>query len=208
MSENTQVQSDVQPVEGSAPVEQAAQTQQQEEVVVTRSAEDLAKRLKEVSQEAKTYRQKLAEEKKRIAELEKRKLEESGQYQELAKRFQEEAETERSKAEKLKEAFALKVLTDKVALEAAKSGCVDPELLVNVLPIDQIKMDENFSVDQSSVKLLIEDVKRQKPYLFQKVAPKVNDVNPAAKVEQPKLDLNKLSTRELAGMLSKLTSNK
>jgi hypothetical protein len=208
MSENAQVQSDGQQLEQSAPVEQQEQQQQADGGKRPRSAEELEARLKEVSLEAKTYRQKLAEEKKRIADLERKKLEEGGQFQELANRYKLDAESALERADKLKQAFALKTVSDKVAVEAAKLGCVDPELLSSVLPLDQIKVDEMFNVDTTSVKTLIEDVKRSKPYLFQKAPPKVNDVSPLPRIEEAKLDLSKLSMRERAELLIKLQAAK
>lgn len=199
MSENAQVQSDGQQPEQSAQVEQQEQ-QQAEGSKRPRSAEELEARLKEVSLEAKTYRQKLAEEKKRIADLERKKLEEGGQFQELANRYKLDAETALERADKLKQAFALKTVSDKVAVEAAKLGCVDPELLSSVLPLDQIKVDEMFNVDAVSVKTLIEDVKRSKPYLFQKAAPKISDVTPNSSAP-PAKPIDKLSAKELESLL-------
>lgn len=200
MSENAQVQSDGQQLEQSAPVEQQEQQQQADGGKRPRSAEELEARLKEVSLEAKTYRQKLAEEKKRIADLERKKLEEGGQFQELANRYKLDAESALERADKLKQAFALKTVSDKVAVEATKLGCVDPELLSSVLPLDQIKVDEMFNVDTVSVKTLIEDVKKNKPYLFQKTAPKISDVTPNSSAP-PAKPIDKLSAKELESLL-------
>lgn len=198
MSENAEVQSDGQQNQQVPVEQQEQQTDQQQKR--QRSAEELEARLKEVSLEAKTYRQKLAEEKKRTAEIERKKLEEGGQFQELANRYKLDAEEAASRAEKLKQAFAVKTVADKVTAEAAKLGCIDPDLLVNVLPLDQIKVDEMFNVDTVSVKTLIEDAKKQKPYLFQKPAVRVNDVTPSSKQVTPK-PVEKMDAKEIEKLL-------
>lgn len=180
------------------------QSDNQEEIVVTKSAEELAKRLKEVSLEAKTNRQKLAEEKRKNEELVKAKLQENGQFRELAEIRTREAESYKEQATKLKQAFALKTVSDTLALEAQKLGCIDVESLINLMPLDQVPIDDTFNVDKDSARAIVEDFRKSKPYFFQKPAPKVIDAAPA-KQEPPKgFDLGKMSLAERAALLSQL----
>jgi hypothetical protein len=176
---------------------------EQEEIVVTKSAEELAKRLKEVSLEAKINRQKYSDEKKKREELEKQKLQESGQYKELSEIRTREAADARSQTNKLREAFVLKTVSDTLALEAQKMGCIDTDALINLLPLNQVPIDEVFNVDRDSVRAILDDFRKSKPYFFQKPAPRIADANPA-KVEAPVFDLNKLTLGEKAALLSQL----
>lgn len=182
---------------------QAVQSDSDEPVVANKTAEELAKRLKEVSLEAKQHRQKNAELKRQLEEKEKAKLQEQGQFKELADIWQRKAEEKETLANKLKDAFAFKTVADSVALEASKMGCVDPEALINLLPMNQVPIDENFSVDKESVKAMVEDFKKTKPYFFKSQAPKIIDSHPT-KAEEPRLDLGKMTLAERAALLSQL----
>jgi hypothetical protein len=195
MQDTASVQSDTQEVA------QSSEQTQQEEIYVNKSAEELAKRLKEVSNEAKVNRQKLVEEKRKREELEKQKLQDSGQYKELADIWQRKATESETQAKKLREAFALKTISDSVALEASKMGCVDPDVLVNLLPLEQVPIDETFSVDKASVKAMVEDVRKSKPYLFQKQAPKFADAVPTTKAEKPEKSIEKMDSKDIQKLL-------
>ncbi len=179
------------------------QQDQSVELQPTKSAEELVKRLQEVSAEAKEYRKKAAEYKRQLEDDKKKTLQESGQFKELADIRAREADLAKNQAKALKDAFTIKTASDALALEAAKIGCVDVDALVGLVNLGQVPVDENFQVDKNSVKAIVEDFKKQKPYFFQKEAPKFVDANPA-KVEEPKLDLNKYSLAEKAALLSQL----
>lgn len=190
MSENQQAQQGETVEQSFDTVTQEEQNNQQQ-----KSHEELVRRLRETAAEAKQYRLRLAEEKKKREEAERKALADAGNWQEVANRISQEAELYKERAEKLKHAFAMKTIADKISLEAAKAGCVDPELLVNILPIDQINIDDEFNVDQSAVKVLIEDVKKSKPFLFKKEQVKVSDVTPA---RQPSAKpVEKMTAQEL-----------
>ena len=199
MSENTEVQSNE-----SA---QSSENNTEEQIVVTKSAEELAKRLKEVSLEAKTNRQKNAELKKQLEEEKKQKLAESGQYKELAEVYQRKASEVESQAQKLKQAFAMKLISDAVEIEATKLGARNVDDVLRLIPLDQIPIDDQFNVDRNSVKAIMEDFKKNRDYLFMgRPGPKVADATPA-KVEQPKLDLSKMSLAERAALLAQLNKH-
>lgn len=174
------------------------------EVYVDRSAEELAKRLKEVSEEAKQRRKEASEAKKRLAELEKQKLEESGQHKELAERWKKEAHDHKDALKKITSAFAQKSIETKLAQEAARMGCVDLDALIRLAPMDQLPIDERFEVDSESLKLVLEDMRKQRAYLFTKPAPSVKDAVPQQ--HKPKeVNIADLSPRQLAEMLAAKT---
>lgn len=191
---------DVAPVQSDENT-QSSDTQTQEEIFVNRSAEELAKRLKEVSLEAKTNRQKYAEEKRKREELEKIKLADNGQYKELADVWQRKATEAELLAKRLRDAFAIKTVSDAVTVEATRMGCVDPDVLVNLLPVEQIPIDEGFSVDRASVKAMLEDTRTKKPYLFQKQAPRIADANPSKPDTKTGKPVEDMTSQELEKLL-------
>ncbi len=198
MSENTQVQQDATAADQSINAEQVNETETKDY-----TAEQLAQRLKVVNQEARDNRKRLQEEKRKREELEKQSLAEKGQYKELADVWQRKAKEAEDLASKLKEAFAVKSVSDSVISEARSLGCVDPEALINLVNLNELPLDENFNVDRSHVKVVLEDMKKQKPYFFKQAALKVPDATPA-KSEAPTQDLSKMSVFERAALLSQL----
>ena len=196
MSENTQVDQSVE-----SPKAQASEEQQ--ENVSNWTAQQLAERLKVVNAEARENRKRAQDEKRKREELEKKIMAESGQFKELAEVWQRKATEAETQSLKIKEAFAVKAISDSVAMEAQRLGCVDPEALIGLIKLNELPLDENFNVDKTHVKAVIEDMRKQKPYFFKQAAPKVLDA-PPAKSEEPKNDLSKLSLHEKAQLLSML----
>ena len=66
-------------------------------------------------------------------------------------------------------------------------GCVDPEVLVNLVNLRDLPLDDSFNVDKTHVVATLEDLRKKKSYRFQKPAPKIVDASPA-KSEAPKMD--------------------
>lgn len=170
-----------------------------------KSAEDFERRLVELAEENKKFRKSAAEERRKREELEKQKLQDQGQFKELAEVWQRKATEAESISAKKTEAFALKIISESIANEATKLGCLDPDLLLGVLPINQVPIDETFNVDRASVKAMIEDFKKNKPYLFQKAAPKVVDSAPVKAEVNTGPTLSKMTLAEKAALLAQLT---
>lgn len=189
MSETTQVQSD----------ESTQSSEQTEEpIVVTKSAEELAKRLKEVSQEAKTSRQKVAEEKRQKEDLQKSLLQEQGKYKELADIYQRKATDSESQTAKLKQAFAYKLVSDAVEIEATKLGAKNVDDVLRLMDLDQVPIDDQFNVDRNSVKAMMEDFKKNRDYLFAgRPGPKIEGGTPVKAESKPVKSLDKMSTQEI-----------
>lgn len=191
MSDNTQVQSDDVAVEQVA---QSAEVQPQKEY----SLEHLTKKLKEVNEEAKTYRLKLQEEKRKNDESERKRLEAEGNYKQLFETERAEKDQFKTYATQLKSAFATKTISDQVALYAKDLGCVDVEVVNNLIDVNSISVDDNFRVDGQSLKATLEEIRVRKPYLFQKPTPKISDVNPSVnKIEMNTKKLNEMSKSEI-----------
>ncbi len=161
---------------------------------VTKPQADLTKRIKEVQEEAKRYRQALAAERQEKENLTKKQMEEQGQYKELADIFKSKAELAEKQSKALRDSFAMKSVSDAVALEAAKLGCVDTDALIQLMPLDKIPLKEDFSVERDHVKMLLEDFRKNKAYLFQKAAPVFPDAIPGKmplKVGKPIAEMSK-----------------
>lgn len=180
MSENTQAQS------SEESVVQPNVASQEETTEKEWTYEQLAQRLSKANAEAKAERQKTQALKKQMEEVSRTKLAEQGQYKELMGLYQKEAEDAKSHAAKLKDAFAMKIVTDSVAMEAQKLGCVDAEALSSLINLSELPIDDNFNVDRNHVRTMLEDVKKKKPYFFKSEAPRVIDAIPA-KVDAPKV---------------------
>lgn len=197
MNETAQIQSEESAIET---VDQSATEEQDEKIFVKRSAEELAKRLKETSQEAKLNRQKVAELKKQLEDKQKQELASGGNYKELAEIWQRKATDSETQANKLKNIFAVKTIADTVSLEAATMGCIDVDALVNLIPLDQVPIDETFNVDRASVKAMLEDFRKTKPYFFKKQAPRIADAVPGKPAPAGK-PLEKMSAKEIEEIL-------
>ena len=195
MSETVQVQSDAEDVE------QSATTDQNEPITVNRTAEELARRLKEVSLEAKQNRQKNAELKRQLEEKEKSKLVDQGQFKELAEIWQRKATESETQANKLKQAFAVKTIADTLSLEAQRMGCIDTDALVNLIQLDQVPIDDTFNVDKDSVKAMLEDFRKTKPYFFQKQAPRIADATPGKAQVTVEKSLDNMDAKEIEKLL-------
>ena len=194
MSDNAQVQS------GDAAVEQVAQSAEQPQKEY--SLEHLTKKLKEVNEEAKTYRLKLQEEKRKSEETERKRLEAEGNYKQLFETERAEKDQFKDYATKLKSAFATKTIFDQVALQAKDLGCVDVEVINNLIDVNGINVDYNFRIDAATLKTTLEEIRVKKPYLFQKPTPKISDVNPSVnKIEMNTKKLNDMSAKEIEKLL-------
>lgn len=165
---------------------------------------------RKASAEAKTERQKRVEIEKQLNELraqievdESSKLEERGKFKELYGKANERANLLEKKAAEIKAKYAAKTVSNSFIAEAAKSGASRPDDLLKLVTsdklIDNLEVDENFNVNEDSLKLVIEQSREAYPYLFGKAAPDIKDSPPApAKTEKT---LENMSTSEKLALL-------
>jgi len=198
MIKATEVQSDEEIVQLNDESAQSSDDQkEQNEVVAQRTNNELTRRLKEVSLEAKTSRQKYSEEKRKREETEKSRLQENGQYKELADVWQRKANDTEAQTVKLKQAFAYKTVSDAIAMEAMKMGCIDVDSLTSLLPLDQVPITDTFDVDKASVRVMLEDFKKNKAYFFSKPAPKIADAVPGKAPGFVEKNIETMTTAEI-----------
>lgn len=100
-----------------------------------------------------------AEREKAEQEAEQKRLEEQGKFKELA-------EAEKKKREEIETRYQQTAKTNALKLEAIKAGTLDADAVVALANLDEVKLAEDGSVDQSTVTAIIENMKANKKYLF------------------------------------------
>lgn len=99
----------------------------------------------------------------KIAEAEdsrkKKELEEQGKWKEAAEAAQKERDTYKQKHE-------LSVRANAVKVAALQAGVVNPDDLVALINVSEVKLSEDGSIDQASVNEIVKKAKEAKPYLF------------------------------------------
>lgn len=152
----------------------SGQSTETKEVVVNRSAEEYAKRLTEVSEEAKEWRKKFSELKTAKDEAEKAALAEQGKFKELYEKAQAESKEKEELLIKKEAALLYNQTRSQVVQAALKEGCVDAEALIALSDLKQLSVNkETYEVSSDSIQALLENMKKSKSYLFQKAAPQV-----------------------------------
>jgi hypothetical protein len=177
----------------------AAQTSEQADPkeTINKSQAELVKTLRELRESEKQTRLKSVELKKQLEEAKQKSMQESGQFKELADIWQRKASDMEALASKRTQAFAASKIADAIALEAAKAGCLDTDSIVSLLPLESIPIDEGFNVDKESVKAMVEDFRKNKPYFFKKDAPRIVTGNPSKEPVVVGKSPDKMSAKEL-----------
>jgi small-conductance mechanosensitive channel len=127
-------------------------------------------------------------------ELEQRQLEAEGQKDKVIEMLREELGTmKKTQAEMLRSK-----VRDQVAVKASELGCLNPDLMLKAIDVDQFEVDSQSLRVTDSERLLktIEEFKKANPYMFKQTGPSVKDGVPATS-PNTKLDLAKMSKKEL-----------
>ncbi len=90
---------------------------------------------------------------------EEEELKKRGEFEKLAQQKEQEANDLKQRYETEKRSNALQVA-------ALQAGAVDTDAVVKLADISKIKLSDEGSIDQESVKALVEELKTGKPYLF------------------------------------------
>jgi len=129
--------------------------------------------------EKKRQDERMTELETQLSELTNKRLESEGNKDELITKLRTELTSTKDTRQKETAKYAYKVITDQVKLEAVRLGCLDSDALVKLAELDELEVDENFNVDNESTKRIVEDIRKKRPYLFNKPSPKVIDGVPA-----------------------------
>ena len=113
----------------------------------------------------------------KLKDFEQRDLELKGKDKELIDTLRKESKEKEEKLSSVVQKFAMKQIESQLSAEAAKHGCVDPDALSKFIDVKSLEFDpENFAVNKDDLKREMEKVVKDKPYLFKKPAPKINDL--------------------------------
>lgn len=150
--------------------------------------------------EAKKAKSKLSEIQDQLDSLKKRDLESQGKLEELLDMTRQENEklkgTIRDKVSKV----VHRMVEGQVIAKAQSMGCIDPDALSKLTDISSIEVnDETMQADDSQISGLLDSLKKDKPYLFNKKAPSFDNSmpNPSASSGSKQKDFSKMSTAEL-----------
>jgi hypothetical protein len=137
---------------------------------------DLKKQLEEATQKLNEYN---------LKEQEK-----AGNFEEVKKAYEEKISNLESKFKETRELFVNKTLFKTLKTKAEMKGCKDSDVFLKLLNKDQVKnvMTEDFDFDDSKINELIENVAKEKTYLFEGSASKVKDVPPTSKHQVSEVD--------------------
>lgn len=155
-----------------------SQSGTEDNVVINHSPEELARRLKETAEEAKKYRQKNAEFQARFEAIENERLAEQGKWKEIAEQQKARADKAEKEAKEKHAKFALRTVESQVKAEAAKRGCVDSDALLKLMDISELDVDDDYSVNGTTMASALEKLQKEKPYLFPKQAASHRDLPP------------------------------
>ena len=163
-----------------------------------------------------TYKKTIAEVKKLKAELKTReealtnaeqaKLQAEGNKDELINQLKTKlAGLEKTHKETFNN-FVYSSLDSQVREEAAKLGCIDPDALVKLADLSSVEVDsKTFKADREQLLGVLEGLKKEKTYLFNKSGPKIHTQSPGGKVaEKESKAYGDMSQAELWAELKKL----
>lgn len=175
---------------------------QNQEPKDVKDLEGLLKKRDELLAANKRYKKEMSDLQARLEAIEQDKLKAEGKKDELLTTLQKQLKEKDEKLNQVFGSFAKRQLEAQIKTVAIKAGCVDADVIVNLTDLSQFEVDDqSFQADESSVTDLVEKFKKEKPYLFQKVAPKFDTRNPNPNQQKNEpLDLKKMSKNELLNL--------
>lgn len=114
------------------------------------------------------------------AEVERQKLEAEGKKDELIQHLKKENAEIKEREVKAEAAKAHEKISSQVANKALQMGCVDPELVKELVSHSSLDVDQSYRVGEDSLSLALDRLRQQKPYLFQGKKAAVIDAPPAS----------------------------
>lgn len=160
--------------------------------------------------EVKSLKQQLADIKQYNEQLEMQKLEVEGNKDKMIEHLQAKVQSLETNVKQKENAFATATLGSQVKTEAAKMGCANPDDLIKLIDLQSIPVDpETYTGDTDSIRLMLEEQKKSRPFFFGKPAPQVYDVAQQNKVlNKPQKDFSQMNREELNEELSKMYNEK
>ena len=136
--------------------------------------------------EAKKARAQMTEMAERLQVMEQEKLQAEGKVQELLQSVTAERDELKSKLANAHGSFARGKAMDVIVDEANKMGVASTGLLRKAVEdkIMDLDFDDEYRPNSEQVKMILEDLRKEEPFLFSKAAPSVanHNVNPGGGV--------------------------
>lgn len=157
--------------------------------------------------EIKALKRQLKEATDKLGSAENDRLSAEGKKDELIAKLRGDNEKLTKGQKELLNNFVGSSLENQVREVAAGMGCVDVEAVGKLIDLSDIEVDtKTFKADKDAITEALGGLKKSKPYLFNKVAPKVNGKMPsgAGQGQDGKKSIKEMSTKELWAELKAL----
>lgn len=139
-----------------------------------------------------------------LAQAEQAKLMAEGNKDELINKLKSDLQKLEKTHKETFNSFVYSSLDAQVREEAQKLGCIDPDALVKLADLSQVEVDaKTFKADRTQLTEILESLKREKTYLFNKSGPKINTQGPGKFVEKEAKPLKDMTKEELWAELRK-----
>lgn len=160
--------------------------------------------------EVKSLKAKLAEAEAQAQSQQMQILEAEGNKDKQIEFLQGRVQSLETNLNQKEKAFATATLGGQVKAEAAKMGVQNPDDLIRLMDISGIPVDpDTYTGDADSIRIMLEEQKKSRPFFFGKQAPQVHDVAQQNKVlNKPQKDFSQMSREELEEQIAQMASEK
>lgn len=157
---------------------------------------------KKTVDEVKRLKAELKSRDERLSKAEQDQLSAEGKKDELIAKLKSDNDKLGKSNKDILNSFVSSSLDSQVREEAARLGCVDADAVTKLIDLSDVEVDpKTFRADKAKLTEVLEDLKKSKPYLFNKAGPKINGKLPDGKGPKvPKVEgkkLAELSTEQL-----------
>lgn len=160
--------------------------------------------------EVKSLKQKLADAQSQIEASQLKALEAEGNKDKQIEYLSGRVQTLESSLKQKEKAFGFATLGSQVKTEAAKMGVQNPDDLIKLMDLSSIPVDpDNYTGDTDSIRIMLEEQKKSRPFFFAKPAPTVHDVaQQNTIVNKPQKDFSEMSREELDAHIKAMADQK
>lgn len=157
------------------------QSDEDDDFTPQKSEKEYARMWRETSAEAKKYRLKNQDLQAKLEQFEQEKMQSEGKKDELIQKLKKQVDEFKNGLQDKTRKYADRMIKSQLKAEAAKAGCIDPDALIQIANLESLEVSDDFDVSEDSVKGLLKDMQKAKPYLFQKEQPSIKDGSPNPK---------------------------
>ena len=144
----------------------------------------------------------------KAAQLEADKLEAEGSKDQLIEKLKSQLASKDKQYKDAIGSYAFTSVKSQLEAEATKLGCVDTDALTKLVDLETLEVDkETFRADSDQIKMLVDEAKQARPYLFSKSGPKLDPhVLKTGDTSAGPADIDKLSSDELKQKIMEIDS--